>query len=241
MDVDKLVEKVSSGELTGFQLKKLMDDGQISKSERRKITKMVAKQKTNPTSKKTNTKKAASAPSDSNSDKIEKNINADESHTKNEKNSLICLRCRETGHLMKNCPLNKKTDGKKVICFNCGSTDHTLKDCKSPRGSSLPFASCFICNGTGHIARDCPHNNNGLYPNGGCCHVCGKNDHLVKDCPKAEKKRKRFVDNKRDETFSTPSTNEMVSGDSLEDNLGVSMKVLGVSVKAMKPLKKQKL
>ncbi len=92
---------------------------------------------------------------------------------------------------------------------------------------------------------------NGLYPNGGSCHVCGKNTHLVKDCPDASKKRKKYKDkNNNKDDDGDDSSDEggnssskaksrssgiifpaHLSGDTLDDNLAVSLK----------PMKKSKL
>ena len=91
---------------------------------------------------------------------------------------------------------------------------------------------------------------NGLYPNGGNCHICGKNPHLVKDCPDASKKRKKYKDkNNNKDDDGADSSDEVgngltsksrlsniifpanLSGDTLDDNLAVSLK----------PMKKPKL
>ena len=99
---------------------------------------------------------------------------------------LVCLGCREQGHMLKYCP--RENLQSKVICFNCGSNDHPLRSCTHERkgNGELPFASCFVCNGKGHISKDCPQNKHGLYPQGGCCHICLAKSHLVKDCPQRE-------------------------------------------------------
>lgn len=88
---------------------------------------------------------------------------------------------------------------------------------------------------------------NGLYPNGGSCHICGKNTHLVKDCPDASKKRKKYKDKNNKDDNGDDSSDEVgnnslksksrvifpanLSGDTLDDNLAVSLK----------PMKKPKL
>ena len=54
---------------------------------------------------------------------------------------------------------------------------------------AYPYATCFVCKEMGHISRDCLSNDNGLYPNGGCCLECGSVRHFRKDCPEKQKKQ----------------------------------------------------
>lgn len=118
---------------------------------------------------------------------------------------LTCLLCRESGHLARNCRLNKDRKIDLSICFNCGSSDHILKDCTQPKSSKLSFAVCFICKGEGHIAKDCPDNPNGLYPKGGCCYICQSKVHFSRDCPKREEQ------NKKRQGFSPETVREKAS------------------------------
>ncbi|KFG64794.1 zinc knuckle domain-containing protein [Toxoplasma gondii RUB] len=123
----------------------------------------------------------------------------------------ICLRCREKGHVLENCPLAqssatgssaaenvaKQSDAKagplmSGICFNCGATDHTLKNCKKKRKphGALPFALCFICGEKGHLSSGCPKSKTGKYPQGGSCHTCGSIYHLQIECPEFQRQQK---------------------------------------------------
>ena len=104
---------------------------------------------------------------------------------------LICLGCRQRGHLLRDCPSAGAAAlgaGASGICFNCGapSSDHSLRDCPVPRapGGALPFAACFVCGGGGHIARDCPRGR-GVFPRGGECKRCGSTRHTAAECERA--------------------------------------------------------
>lgn len=100
---------------------------------------------------------------------------------------LVCLGCRQRGHILKDCPKAQggalgQTAG--VTCYNCGSTEHSYLQCSEEKiGNGWTHAQCFVCNGKGHLSRDCPKNaQHGLYPRGGGCKRCGSTQHLVKDC-----------------------------------------------------------
>jgi zinc finger CCHC domain-containing protein 9 len=211
-ELEEYVKNMKSKKINGTDLAELMRDGKISKSERRKITKLANVPESTPIvlserqKLRLETKEKKSQPRIGKEDRREKflDIALNRQREKEEARNTTCLACRRRGHFTKDCPntdmgfkeekelgvINDKKDkfAKKideVICFNCGSDKHSLRACLEPRDKTgkLPFANCFICKGKGHIARDCPENPNGIYPKGGCCHICLQKTHLVKDCP----------------------------------------------------------
>lgn len=99
--------------------------------------------------------------------------------------NMECFLCRTKGHSIKSCPKNKENVD---ICYRCGSLEHLLSQCSKQFDSKnpLPFAFCFQCNQKGHIIGQCLLNENGLYPDGGCCDHCGSVRHLKKDCKPLE-------------------------------------------------------
>lgn len=104
----------------------------------------------------------------------------------------ICFHCRNSGHVLSECPELQKKDVEMIesgICFKCGSTEHQHTECHI-RGDVYKHATCFICKEDGHISKQCPDNPRGLYPDGGSCRVCGDVTHLKKDCPKMSRRKK---------------------------------------------------
>lgn len=121
---------------------------------------------------------------------IQKERRKEERVLKNERR-LVCLNCRQPGHMVSACPSIVQADGEgqPSICYTCGSTEHTSSSCNLKKGSekSFSFATCYICKESGHISRQCPDNPRGLYPKGGACRGCGSVEHLAKDCPDLQK------------------------------------------------------
>lgn len=97
----------------------------------------------------------------------------------------ICLKCREPGHTLNQCPKNDGAAKAMVYCYNCGESDHNPKECVLPF-SNYAHALCFLCDKKGHLASACPTNERGIYPNGGCCHFCGSVKHLARNCKPAQ-------------------------------------------------------
>eukprot|EP00357_Protocruzia_adherens_P018928 CAMPEP_0114975574 /NCGR_PEP_ID=MMETSP0216-20121206/2182_1 /TAXON_ID=223996 /ORGANISM="Protocruzia adherens, Strain Boccale" /LENGTH=224 /DNA_ID=CAMNT_0002336385 /DNA_START=44 /DNA_END=718 /DNA_ORIENTATION=- len=114
--------------------------------------------------------------------------------------SVICLLCRQKGHMASQCEQNSYR-GNAKICYNCGSNDHGLSACdkERPADGTLEFANCFICKNNGHLASRCPESAKGVYPNGGCCHQCGSVQHLARDCPSKGKPKSQEASTAEDE------------------------------------------
>ncbi|XP_045112529.1 THO complex subunit 2-like [Portunus trituberculatus] len=127
---------------------------------------------------------------------IKKERRKEERVLKNER-SLVCLNCRQPGHMVSACPSIAAADGEgqPSICYTCGSTEHTSSSCNLKKGSekSFSFATCYICKESGHISRQCPDNPRGLYPRGGACRGCGSVEHLAKDCPDLQKENAEYT------------------------------------------------
>lgn len=138
--------------------------------------------------------------STSNSSVVNNSEKKDSASLKN--SGEVCLRCRQPGHRMANCPKvgGSGVEGVRkamVMCYNCGGNSHRASRCRKPKlGNGFTFATCFICGEKGHLSSQCEHNEKGLYPKGGGCRFCGSNKHLKKDCPEREgnKKKKRKLE-----------------------------------------------
>mmetsp|Transcript_1042 Transcript_1042/g.1579 ORF Transcript_1042/g.1579 Transcript_1042/m.1579 type:complete len:219 (+) Transcript_1042:64-720(+) len=117
----------------------------------------------------------------------------------------FCLGCREPGHFVKNCPKSSAAQTRHV-CYKCGSTEHTLVNCQKKQGLQLKYAVCFVCKKEGHISSKCPLNKKGIYPDGGSCMICDSIYHLADDCPENKK-----VDDEGVGTFDNDGENAPVS------------------------------
>jgi hypothetical protein len=138
-----------------------------------------------------------------------------DSRSKPEPKKGVCLRCRQPGHQMADCPMMRgggPTSQRKVAvsCYNCGGNSHRASHCRKAKiGNGFSFATCFICGTKGHLASQCDVNKQGMYPNGGGCRVCGSNQHLVKDCPDKINKKKKNK-RKREEEMAAGGDSEAV-------------------------------
>lgn len=216
-DIQGIVRKLQAGYISGNALSSMMQRGELTKTERRKITRIVQHQKKKETKDselterqklRRETKEKKALPKMSKEERRQRfSKDMETEHEKKAANFTICLGCRKRGHFVKDCPNRalataapKAKEGP-VLCFNCGSLEHTLKDCPEQRDPSghLPYAKCFICRQSGHIARDCPENANGLYPQGGCCHICLQKTHLARDCPDRTEEDKEAARRRRQE------------------------------------------
>ena len=62
--------------------------------------------------------------------------------------SMVCNRCRQTGHYQNDCPNSRSKDPKSIICGKCGSTGH--------KGSECSKVICHRCKQEGHKVEECP-------------------------------------------------------------------------------------
>eukprot|EP01031_Cornospumella_fuschlensis_P040105 gene40105-48872_t len=194
--LENLANKLAKNEVDGSHLASLVEKGEITKQERRKITKIskAIVKESNLTKRQLErraVKEKKKLPKLTNEDRKRKYHEMLEEQREQEAAKFtVCLGCRKRGHFLKDCPkAASRNQDASIYCFNCGSHDHTLKNCPEERDRSgrLPFAKCFVCKAQGHLSRDCPENANGLYPKGGCCHICFQKNHLARDCPEKPK------------------------------------------------------
>ncbi len=207
--VEELAERKRSGDLSGDDLKRMFEEGVISKTERRQIIKLASKpamEKSERQLLRDEVRKKKQQPreklsAEERKQKYSEGDKLEQEREKNAANFVVCLGCRKRGHFLKDCPkvvgnasmpMFDAPQKGQLICFNCGSTEHALRACEKPKRQDgyLPFASCFLCKEKGHIARDCPNNTHGIYAKGGCCHVCGSTIHLARDCPERSQEDK---------------------------------------------------
>lgn len=121
------------------------------------------------------------------------------------KTNKKCLTCGKKGHLIEDCPSEKK------VCFNCWKpADHESANCPNPKKAkpkkenkkkpgksteSKKTAVCVKCKEEGHKSFDCPNPNT-------MCHNCWQlTDHKAANCPnpkvenpKKGKKRTKEMD-----------------------------------------------
>lgn len=221
IDIERYVAQLVAGEIDGHDLARMVHEGILSKSDRRKITKKQSKVKGEKPTELTERQKLRqeikakkSLPKLSTEERRKKYVgDIDATREKEREQFVVCLGCRKRGHSLKNCP----NAAEKNICFNCNSTDHILRNCPEARDPTgyLPFATCFVCKKQGHLSKDCDENPNGLYPNGGCCSVCFQKTHLVRDCPERTEEEKAEYERKRKERRE--EKDDMVEGLVVED------------------------
>jgi hypothetical protein len=226
--VPDLLKSLKSGSITSVDLARMEKDGQISKSDRRKVIKLSKKPEKVVTPRmqlRMEVKAKKSLPRLGKDDRRKKYVDSvlDDERNKQTAAYTICLGCRQRGHFLKDCPdVVKNSLDVPEICFNCGSKDHPLRNCPNPRdGKKLPYAKCFICHKNGHISKECPENANGLYPKGGCCHICFQKSHLVRDCPERteeDKEKYRLLREAEKDRELGPRIRGLVASE--EQNLG---------------------
>ena len=217
--VRELTERKRLGNLSGEDLKRMFENGEISKGERRQVVKFaskpIPKEKSARQLLRDEVRQKKQQPREklSRDERKQKYSDIDKVEQEREKNAAnftICLGCRKRGHYLKDCPklanngtalsdprqtshvIGSNEGQSQLICFNCGSTEHALRACDRPKKADgqLPFATCFLCKKKGHLSRDCPENTHGIYAKGGACHNCGSTAHLARDCPERSEEDK---------------------------------------------------
>jgi hypothetical protein len=108
---------------------------------------------------------------------------------------MQCYKCRQYGHISKDCPLLSGSDGN--TCFQCGMSGHWASQCpyKSATNGATVVQSggagsggggagggstnkCFQCGQVGHWANQCS-----LRLPKGVCYHCGQAGHIAPNCP----------------------------------------------------------
>ena len=192
-EVQSLSAQLKSGVIDGTHLAKLVTEGKLTKSDRRKITRLAQKKEVVLSDRqklRLESKAKKQLPRLTRDDRHQKFV-VEKMEIQREKRNMrdmVCLGCRQVGHSLKYCTVSlQETSAKTLFCYNCGETNHALRNCSMPKVPGfLPFAECFLCKERGHISKDCTKNPNGLYPMGGCCHICSSKFHLVRDCPQKQ-------------------------------------------------------
>lgn len=198
-EIVTLAFKFNEGKIDGNDLKRKVEENQLTKAQRRKIAKMAKKlhKKSEENGELTErqklrllTKEKKKLPKLSRDDRKKKfQSELDKKREQEMAKYTVCLGCRQKGHFVKDCPNKIVSDEQRfydrdVLCYYCGSRDHALRNCPTKGDSTdLPYAKCFICLEMGHLSKQCSNNNNGLYPKGGSCHICGEITHLARNCP----------------------------------------------------------
>jgi len=199
-EVQTLSAQLKSGAIDGTYLAKLVTEGKLSKSDRRKITRLSQKKEivlSDRQKLRLESKAKKQLPKLTRDDRHQKFV-VEKMEIQREKRNMrdmVCLGCREVGHSLKYCTVSlqeQPSNTKTLFCYNCGETNHALRNCSMPKVPGfLPFAECFLCRERGHISKDCTKNPNGLYPHGGCCHICSSKFHLVRDCPQKQEQEEK--------------------------------------------------
>lgn len=98
-----------------------------------------------------------------------------------EQQSLCCLRCGRSGHVVEKCTFTfSEADLKQMQCYVCGEFGHL---CCAPQDSQPPGKlSCVKCGGEGHVESTCRNSNFRRSPGVFECFNCG-GPHLARECP----------------------------------------------------------
>jgi hypothetical protein len=108
-------------------------------------------------------------------------VGATTAPTSSRATSMQCFVCKQTGHLVKDCPI-AQANGRTDMCFQCGQPGHWASAC--PR--RLPKGVCYNCGDAGHMAPACPQRpaSTANLPQGHIrCYSCQQYGHTANNCP----------------------------------------------------------
>lgn len=80
----------------------------------------------------------------------------------------------------------RKFGGGPKTCHKCKQEGHISRDCPSGDGGGGGSRACYKCKEEGHISRDCPTGGGGGGDGGNkACRKCGEEGHFARECTKA--------------------------------------------------------
>jgi len=201
--LDEYAHRYKQGDLTGTSLAALEKEGNISKSDRRKIVKLAAKlaeakELTQRQKHRLEVKQKKAQPRQrlSYDERKEKFCDLDEKLEERNKSSaqnVVCLGCRKRGHYLKDCPMansgsrsaNFDSRGRTAYEAPAAATPSLAETAANSSGNGGAGGSiCFNCGSSDHALRACPIPRD---PKGvlkyASCFVCKQQGHLSRDCP----------------------------------------------------------
>lgn len=109
-----------------------------------------------------------------------------------EKKKKLCWKCREEGHLCRECPLKlMKREDKR--CWKCNELSHLCRDCPLTvklEGIEVIEKRCWKCRDVGHLRRQCPQSSIKKYSVGVRSEAMESVNRKKKFCPSKEYKMK---------------------------------------------------
>lgn len=187
---DRYLAEVLDGKLTGVDLAALVESGELTKAERRSITKKskngnvgtLAKTELTPRQLlRLEVKEKKRKPRErlSYEERRDKYSNVDEmeqTRYKESANFVVCLGCRKRGHYLKDCPRRSQymhLDDADQQAPSSGTND-----------SNMMTLICFNCGSPDHALRACDkkRSKDGSLPFA-TCFICKEKGHISRDCP----------------------------------------------------------
>lgn len=103
----------------------------------------------------------------------------------NNVNSIICLRCGDSGHDMWWCESDYSPDDlKEIRCYMCNRFGHLC--CVDLPDIAESQVSCYNCGKSGHLGSGCTmsHGKNNSSRSPALCYSCGETGHIARKCKK---------------------------------------------------------